>query len=107
MSDSQEDDFERYIAPGASRHEHTLTVTETGETFITEHSEDPGFTLLSGCYMFKVAHRAFEKRTTRPIDNPLDPNDRPAPGVYRIHVGTDGNLEVFGRIADLTDRSGS
>lgn len=89
MSDAETEDFERYIAPGATRHEHTLTVTETGDSFITEHSDDPGFTLLSGCYVFKVAHRAFAQRTDEMS---------PPPGVYRIQVGDDGNLHVFGRI---------
>lgn len=94
---TDDDEFERFIDPGANRHEHTLTVLEDGSSFITEHQVDPGFTLLSGCHMFKIAHRAFEWR--RP-----DAGERarlghaPAPGVYRITVGDDGNLHVFGRL---------
>jgi hypothetical protein len=93
------DEWEEHVAAcTVSGHHHTLTVTDTGDTFITEHAEDPGFTLLSGCYVFKVAHEAFARRCPhRDTDGPVGLKMPPA-GVYRIAIGDDGNLHIFGRI---------
>jgi hypothetical protein len=83
--------------PVAHQHDHTLTVLESGVTFITEHQADPGFTLLTRCHQVKVAHRAFEH-------DPIHVRERdgytPLPGVYRIGIADDGNLDIFGRITN-------
>ena len=89
------DDLDDYVAP--SGHGHTLTVTDDGRTYITEHLEDPGFTLLSGCHVYKVAHQAFE---AAPEHRRHTPRSTPPAGVYRIALGDDSNLHVFGRIPD-------
>lgn len=87
-------------APVPHEHGHTLTVLPSGVTFITEHQADPGFTLLTRCHQVKVAHQAFEHSTIR-LENPDVPADtRPAPGVYRIGIADDGNLDIFGRITN-------
>lgn len=82
---------------------HTLTVTDAGEIYITEHQGDDTLNLHAGCLVYKIALNAF---ATRILGAPRDQTtadtpraaDAPAPGVYRITLGDDSNLHIFGRI---------
>jgi hypothetical protein len=92
---------------------HTLTVHEGGLVTITEHVVDPlgadscsllnrGGSVPSECALLEVAVWEFGTLVHHPgIDGDALPeiDTRPAPGVYRVDLGDDGNIEPGGRIS--------
>lgn len=83
---------------------HTLTLTETGEVFITEHAGDP-FTLHSWCYEAKRAVARFADPTA-PAWSPdlIPPEYRPVPGVYSFGIADNGSLNIGSLIHPLTEQ---
>jgi hypothetical protein len=91
---------------------HTLTVHEGGLVTVTQHSADPRredaeyCTLhpepTAECDLLEAAVWEFGLLVHHPgLDGDALPaiDSRPTPGVYRVELGADGNIDPGGRIS--------
>lgn len=79
---------------------HTLRVSEGGGLRITQHKPESS-DLIQECKRIEKALAAFQGMIHAPdLDGPALPeiDTRPKPGLYRVRLGDDGNLEVGGRV---------
>lgn len=87
-------------ASGRGHDVHTLTLTEAGEVFITEHRGLDALTTNSWCYEAKVAVNAFATRLSDDLLN-IPADFRPRPGIYAFAIADDNNLHIGSFIRPL------